>query len=142
MSRDPVMAGACYGGEARAISRGMGMIHASEKSDDGISPPRGRLIAAAAPHQTYATFEVLRDVCAGPDEERPPCASLDPDLFFPKAGAAVSELNAIRRICGRCPRREICRQVGEHEPAGIWGGTTTNERKVARALRKKKRGAA
>jgi WhiB family transcriptional regulator, redox-sensing transcriptional regulator len=61
---------------------------------------------------------------------------VDPELFFPvsESGAAVRQVAAARAVCARCPVQRQCRdwalQAGE--PAGIWGGTTPEERRLVR----------
>jgi WhiB family redox-sensing transcriptional regulator len=66
------------------------------------------------------------------------CRTADPDLFFPVAvgGSASSQVNRALRICGGCPVRQACLDFAmrTREPAGIWGGTTPEERiRVLRA---------
>jgi WhiB family redox-sensing transcriptional regulator len=66
------------------------------------------------------------------------CRTADPDLFFPVAvgGSASSHVNRALRICGGCPVRQACLDFAmrTREPAGIWGGTTPEERiRVLRA---------
>ena len=64
------------------------------------------------------------------------CVSADPDLFFPisSAGKAVAQIAEARRICGRCQVRSQCLDfaMATGETAGIWGGTTPEERIRAR----------
>lgn len=64
-----------------------------------------------------------------------PCASTDPDAFFPdeKEQAAPA-----KRICARCPYRAPCvtEAIERGEQYGIWGGLSTRQfRKVRRELR-------
>ena len=66
------------------------------------------------------------------------CRTADPDLFFPVAvGAAASpQVTRALRICDGCPVRQACLDFAmrTREPAGIWGGTTPEERiRVLRA---------
>jgi WhiB family redox-sensing transcriptional regulator len=66
------------------------------------------------------------------------CRTADPDLFFPVvAGTAGSKQVAkARQICAGCPVKEQCLDFAlrTHEAAGIWGGTTPEERiRVRRA---------
>jgi len=60
------------------------------------------------------------------------CRTTDPDLFFPVAAGAVAnrQIARARRICADCPVREECLDFAlrTQEPAGIWGGTTPEER--------------
>ncbi len=62
--------------------------------------------------------------------------SVDPELFFPVSdyGPAASQVAAAKAICARCPVSSQCRDwaVQAGEPAGIWGGMTPEERRLAR----------
>ncbi|ASO21060.1 WhiB family redox-sensing transcriptional regulator [Actinoalloteichus hoggarensis] len=62
------------------------------------------------------------------------CRKHDPEVFFPVSFRGVQ--NA-KQICGRCPITEQCLTwaLTTGEDHGIWGGTTSEER---RALRRKK----
>ena len=70
------------------------------------------------------------------------CRTADPDLFFPVAiGAAASpQVNQALRICGDCPVKQACLEFAmrTREPAGIWGGTTPEERIRARRARNRR----
>jgi len=75
----------------------------------------------------------------------PPCAELDPEIFFPdpnKArkmlGSSGAEMTATTIIaldaCARCPIARECLQfaINNREAHGIWGGSMPHERdKVA-----------
>jgi WhiB family transcriptional regulator, redox-sensing transcriptional regulator len=66
------------------------------------------------------------------------CRTADPDLFFPVAvgGAASPQVALALRICDGCPVRQACLDFAmrTRELAGIWGGTTPEERiRVLRA---------
>jgi WhiB family redox-sensing transcriptional regulator len=69
------------------------------------------------------------------------CLTADPDLFFPIAEGTVTSKQAARaqRICADCPVRQQCLDFAmrTREPAGIWGGTTPEER--IRELRNRNR---
>jgi WhiB family redox-sensing transcriptional regulator len=56
-----------------------------------------------------------------------------PDGFDPYAQA--------RRICAGCPVRDACLKfaVDGHEPAGMWGGHSPEERAAIRAQRRQER---
>ncbi|HEY1823986.1 MAG TPA: WhiB family transcriptional regulator [Trebonia sp.] len=60
------------------------------------------------------------------------CLTADPDLFFPVAvgTAAIKQITQARRVCAGCPVRQQCLDFAmrTREPAGIWGGTTPEER--------------
>jgi WhiB family transcriptional regulator, redox-sensing transcriptional regulator len=63
--------------------------------------------------------------------------SVDPELFFPvsDSGPAARQIAAAKAICAACPVVAQCRDwaVQAGEPAGIWGGTTPEERRLARS---------
>lgn len=60
------------------------------------------------------------------------CRTADPDLFFPVAvgTAASKQIARAQRICAACPVKQQCLDFAmqTREPAGIWGGTTPEER--------------
>lgn len=59
------------------------------------------------------------------------CAQVDPEIFFPKKGAAVS---TGKSICGRCPVSAECfdYSIELGETFGIWGGASENDRRKLR----------
>jgi WhiB family redox-sensing transcriptional regulator len=67
------------------------------------------------------------------------CRTADPDLFFPIAvGTALAAKQVARAllICAGCPVKQQCLDFAmrTREPAGIWGGTTPEDRiRVLRA---------
>jgi len=66
------------------------------------------------------------------------CRDVDPDLFFPfgTAGSSLLQIEEARRICRACPVSAPCLQWaldGGH--AGVWGGTTEDERRSHRRSR-------
>ncbi len=71
--------------------------------------------------------------------ERAACrqAGTDPELFFPvseSGPAAARQIAAAKAICARCPVAEQCLDWAllAGESAGIWGGTTPDERRLLR----------
>ena len=64
------------------------------------------------------------------------CRHADPDLFFPigDSGAALPQIDEAKRICRGCPARKPCLAWAlEHGvAAGVWGGTTEEERRAIR----------
>lgn len=73
------------------------------------------------------------------------CAQCDPELWFPDKTSQWRE-NAdgdrevlARSICRRCPVKLTCLRYALDDPTleGIWGGTTTRERKDLRTLQAK-----
>jgi WhiB family redox-sensing transcriptional regulator len=67
------------------------------------------------------------------------CRAADPDLFFPVAVGAVAnrQIAKAQRICAGCPVRQQCLDFALRtpEPAGVWGGTTPEQRTRARRAR-------
>ena len=59
------------------------------------------------------------------------CAQTDPEAFYPEKGGSTA--NA-KRTCSACPVRAICRDtaLARGEEHGIWGGTSTRERRAIR----------
>ena len=53
------------------------------------------------------------------------CRGMNTDLFFP----AQNSLREYRGICGGCPVRSQCLELGLREPLGIWGGVSARERR-------------
>ena len=66
------------------------------------------------------------------------CRDVDPDLFFPlgTSGASLLQIDEAKQICRTCP---VCvpflRWALDTGDAGVWGGTTEDERRVHRQLR-------
>jgi WhiB family redox-sensing transcriptional regulator len=69
------------------------------------------------------------------------CRSVAVDLFFPAGttGAALEDIRAATRICGRCVVRSDCLEyaLASNQEYGVWGGMTEADRK---ALRRRWRG--
>jgi WhiB family redox-sensing transcriptional regulator len=63
------------------------------------------------------------------------CRGQDPELFFPVtvAGPALAQVFAAKAVCFRCAVRPACLSyaLGTGQ-AGIWGGTTEDERHAMR----------
>ena len=67
-----------------------------------------------------------------------PCASVDPELFFPEGPSNVhlSAKRAITPICGSCEFSAPCLDYAlKNDVQGLWAGTTEPDRK---AIRRKK----
>ena len=56
------------------------------------------------------------------------CWGMNPELFFPLPGPEII-VPVVAEACGRCPVRNECLDFGMHEPAGIWGGLTSRQRR-------------
>ena len=66
------------------------------------------------------------------------CLNADPDLFFPigTTGPALDQIDQAKRICKACTVRKQCLAwaLDLGAAAGIWGGTTEDERPPAIAI--------
>jgi WhiB family redox-sensing transcriptional regulator len=64
------------------------------------------------------------------------CLDADPDLFFPvgTTGPVLDQIDEAKRICRACPVRKQCLAwaLDLDAAAGIWGGTTDDERRAIR----------
>jgi WhiB family transcriptional regulator, redox-sensing transcriptional regulator len=66
------------------------------------------------------------------------CRDVDPDLFFPlgTSGASLPQIEEAKQICRTCPVCGPClRWALQSGDAGVWGGTTEDERRTHRQLR-------
>jgi WhiB family redox-sensing transcriptional regulator len=61
---------------------------------------------------------------------------VDPEWFFPvgDTGPALREVAAAKAVCAGCPVARECLDwaLRMGEAAGVWGGTTPEERRVLR----------
>jgi WhiB family transcriptional regulator, redox-sensing transcriptional regulator len=61
------------------------------------------------------------------------CQHADPELFFPNAtrGAALEQVSAAKAVCTVCAVRAACLSFAvDTRQDGIWGGTTSEERRA------------
>jgi WhiB family redox-sensing transcriptional regulator len=69
------------------------------------------------------------------------CRRADPELFFPVGSArlAADHLAAAKAVCRTCPVRVPCLEfaMATNQDAGVWGGTSEEERRVLRAARRR-----
>jgi WhiB family redox-sensing transcriptional regulator len=63
--------------------------------------------------------------------EQAACRGMDTNLFFPERGD-IAAVNKAVEICNSCPVKKECREYGDMETVGIWGGASTKRRKVER----------
>ena len=65
---------------------------------------------------------------APPPTYTPPCATTDPELWYPELGAST---RSAKRICETCLVVADCltAAIAQREPAGVWGGLDILERK-------------
>jgi WhiB family redox-sensing transcriptional regulator len=65
------------------------------------------------------------------------CRGMDPELFFPigTSSASLQQIDEAKQICRTCPVRRPClRWALENGDAGVWGGTSEDERRDYRQL--------
>jgi WhiB family redox-sensing transcriptional regulator len=63
------------------------------------------------------------------------CQDEDPEFFFPvsEGGGGLTQVFAAKAVCFRCTVRAACLSYAlDTRQAGIWGGTTQEERRVMR----------
>lgn len=61
------------------------------------------------------------------------CAQVGTEMFFPDKGGSTRDA---KRICADCPVRRQCLEYAlamDENPVGIWGGTSTRDRRKMRA---------
>ncbi len=67
------------------------------------------------------------------------CRDLDPELFFPvgNAGPALLQIDRAKQVCADCPVRAPCLEwaLDSGQEAGVWGGTSEDERRALRSRR-------
>lgn len=67
------------------------------------------------------------------------CADADPELFVTEGDRGARRARRLieaRSICATCPFRVPCAQwADDTNQSGVWGGTTTEQRRTRRALR-------
>jgi WhiB family transcriptional regulator, redox-sensing transcriptional regulator len=64
------------------------------------------------------------------------CRSTEADLFFPlrRSRGAMEQIRAAKSVCWSCQVRETCLRYAleTNQEAGIWGGTSEDERRKLR----------
>jgi WhiB family redox-sensing transcriptional regulator len=67
------------------------------------------------------------------------CRDSNPDLFFPigATGTALAQIEAAKDVCRACPVTRECLEFAleTNQEAGVWGGTTEEERRAMRRER-------
>ena len=65
------------------------------------------------------------------------CRAITPDLFFPlgSTGDALEQIEAAKEVCQACAVRHECLRYAleTNQDAGVWGGTSEDERRTLRA---------
>lgn len=71
--------------------------------------------------------------------DRSLCRDSDPELFFPigTTGHAIDQIDAAKEVCERCTVQAECLEfaLATNQEAGVWGGTTEDERRRLRRTR-------
>jgi WhiB family transcriptional regulator, redox-sensing transcriptional regulator len=71
------------------------------------------------------------------------CLDEDPELFFPvgTTGPALEQLARAKAVCRTCDVIEDCLEwaLDTHQDAGVWGGTSEDERRALRRARQRRR---
>ena len=66
------------------------------------------------------------------------CRDSNAELFFPigSTGIALDMIEAAKDICEQCPAKDPCLEFAlqTNQEAGIWGGSTEEERRLIRKM--------
>ncbi len=77
---------------------------------------------------------------------RAKCRDVDPELFFPvgTTGPAAAQIEAAKEVCVKCSVRDECLEwaLVTGQDAGVWGGTSEEERRSIRRARRREVAAA
>jgi WhiB family redox-sensing transcriptional regulator len=91
-------------------------------------PPRGDVVALTWNRSIEWDTDDWRRFAA--------CRDSDPDLFFPigTTGPAVDQIAAAKRVCAACEAQSPCLEFAliSNQEAGVWGGTSEEERRKLR----------
>ena len=67
------------------------------------------------------------------------CRDSAPELFFPigSTGLAAGQIEAAKTVCDACPVRRACLDFAlvTNQEAGVWGGTSEEDRRRLRKVR-------
>ncbi len=67
------------------------------------------------------------------------CRNTDPELFFPigTTGMALAQIESAKAVCHTCPGEAMCLEyaMATNQDAGIWGGTSEEDRRAMRRQR-------
>jgi WhiB family redox-sensing transcriptional regulator len=67
---------------------------------------------------------------------RASCRDTNPELFFPigTTGLAIDQIDSAKAVCAQCPVTHECLEfaLATNQEAGVWGGTTEDERRKLR----------
>jgi WhiB family redox-sensing transcriptional regulator len=77
---------------------------------------------------------------------RAKCRDVDPELFFPvgTTGPAAAQIEDAKAVCVECSVRDQCLEwaLVTGQDAGVWGGTSEEERRSIRRARRREVAAA
>lgn len=62
------------------------------------------------------------------------CRGMSTDIFFPERGDNA-KVELAKQVCASCPVQQECREYGEMERYGFWGGTSVRTRQKGRTGR-------
>jgi len=72
-------------------------------------------------------FRFLSDYSERDWLEDAACKGMDTNIFFPDK-PSIKHVRQIEAVCGPCPVQEQCREYGDMERYGFWGGVGTRAR--------------
>lgn len=118
-----------------AFSRGRSVIVASR-----LRPGDPRLVSDRKPpterRAVALTWIRTHDWDADDWRKRSLCRDSNSELFFPigATGIALDQIDAAKDVCGVCPVHGECLEfaLATNQEAGVWGGTTEDERRKLR----------
>ena len=74
--------------------------------------------------------------------DRAACLDEDPELFFPigNTGPAIAQIEEAKAVCRRCEVVDTCLKwaIETGQDAGVWGGTSEDERRSLRRSRQRR----
>ena len=87
-------------------------------------------------HVAVMRWQASRLITRGQWRSAAACRSADPELFFPvsDSGKSLEQVAEAKAVCAGCPVRRECLAFAlrTEQVHGIWGGTTADERTIAR----------
>ena len=122
------------GAQPREILGSRGAITAESRR----ASPKGGKVACLMSNTSQGLLQQRRDAVGTDWRNYAACRDVDPDLFFPlgTSGASLLQIEDAKQICRTCPVSAPClRWALDSGDAGVWGGTTEDERRIHRQLR-------
>jgi WhiB family transcriptional regulator, redox-sensing transcriptional regulator len=111
---------------------------ARQRQSRGASPREGK-VAGLMSNTSQRLLQRQPDAVSTDWRDYAACRDADPDLFFPlgTSGASLPQIEEAKQICRTCPVCAPClRWALKNGDAGVWGGTTEDERRSYRELRR------